>query len=281
MASWSDKEVEATLDVYFAMLESDLLDKSFNKAAMNRELTAHLDGRSHKAVEFKHQNISWVLNQAGWPYVRGYKPASHIQTSLIELVADYLLARPDLEGLVRAAIYPGAEEDYELDLLPELVPPPSVASPLWNWSPKAAGIKRDYLRAHESNTSLGLAGEHMVIEFEKKRLQGAPQLVEQIEHTSAALGDGPGYDIRSFELDGSFRYIEVKTTKYSELTPFYFSAGELGASQHYGSEYHLYRVFNFSKKPGLFTLGGPLDQTTLFTPLEYSGVPAPPPNSGY
>lgn len=121
----------------------------------------------------------------------------------------------------------------------------------------------------------------MVLQFERHRLANEPQLVAQIEHASVTLGDGLGFDIRSFELDGSPRYIEVKTTKYSELTPFYFSAGELSASQHFGSEYHLYRVFNLSKKPGLFMLGGPLDQSTLMTPIDYSAVPAAPSNSGY
>lgn len=281
MADWTPGEVAATLKTYFAMLEMDLLDKSFNKTAMNKELASQLDGRSHKAVEFKHQNISWVLNQSGWPYVRGYKPASHIQTSLIDAVAKYLLARPDLEALVRAAVFPAAVKSYSVDLPPKLVEPPSVTPTAFKWSPVEAGIKRDYLRAPESNRSLGLAGEHMILEFEKYRLQSEPQLVAQIEHTSAMLGDGLGFDIRSFELDGSSRYIEVKTTRYSELTPFYFSAGELAASQHYGSEYHLYRIFNFSRKPGLFMLGGPLDQSTHMTPVDYSAVPAPPPNSGF
>jgi len=273
LADWSDAEVAATLDVYFSMLEMDLLDRPFNKSEMNKRLAGRLGSRSHKAVEFKHQNISYVLIQAGWPYVRGYKPASHIQKSLIDAVAFYLLSRPDLEAFVRAAVLPSAERTYLPSQDPQLVAAPSVPAPISNWSPDATGIIRDYLRAHESNKSLGLAGELAALEFERRRLAKEPKLRSRIEHTSVEHGDGAGFDIRSFELDGSPRLIEVKTTAYSELTPFYFSAGELGASRHYNAEYHVYRLFNFPKRPGLYMLSGPLDESTNMVPTSFSALP--------
>ena len=36
-------------------------------------------------------------------------------------------------------------------------------------------------------------------------------------------GDGAGYDILSFETDGTERFLEVKTTVGYERTPFFIS----------------------------------------------------------
>jgi len=52
---------------------------------------------------------------------------------------------------------------------------------------------------------------------------GNDKLAERIEHIALTEGDGIGYDIRSFERDGSDRFIEVKTTAYGKQTPFFVS----------------------------------------------------------
>ena len=273
MASWSEDEVSAILEVYFEMLQFDLLDKPFNKSAMNKELAAKLDNRSHKSVEYKHQNISWVLNQADWPQVRGYKPKSNIQKSLVPAVAKYLLERPDLEAFVRAATHSDSNQPVNPPDDIEQVDAPSMPAPEPKWEPKLSGIRRDFLRQQDSNKVLGTAGEVAVIQFEKKRLASKPELAQAVDHVAVTQGDGLGFDIRSFELDGTPRLIEVKTTRYSELTPFYFSSNELNASRHYSDRYHLYRLFNFSKKAGLFVLSGALDESTHLTPLNFSAVP--------
>ena len=52
---WSRPQVEATVRDYLYMLALELRGERFNKAARNRELRAQLDGRSHGAVERKHQ----------------------------------------------------------------------------------------------------------------------------------------------------------------------------------------------------------------------------------
>lgn len=273
VGSWSQQEVAAILDVYFAMLEMDLLDQPFNKSAMNKELAARLDGRSHKSVEYKHQNISWVLNEVGWPQVRGYRPKSNIQKLLVPAVAEYLLARPDLEAFVRAATHADSNHDIAAPVDLEHVAPPSLPAPDANWQPGLSGIRRDFLRQQEVNKSLGDAGELAVFKYEQERLASEPELAQAVDHVSVTKGDGLGFDIRSFELDGTPRLIEVKTTRYSELTPFYFSSNELNASRHYTDRYHLYRLFNFPKKAGLFVLSGALDESTHLTPLSFTAVP--------
>jgi hypothetical protein len=107
-----------------------------------------------------------------------------------------------------------------------------------------------------------LAGEHFALAFERWRLNqfGAAQLAERVIHVSQAEGDGLGYDIRSFETDGSERFIEVKTTSFGERTPFFASANEVRFSRDRASQFHLYRLFDFRVAPKLFQLDGPIDQ---------------------
>ena len=71
---WSCEEVEATVSDYFEMLAMELRDEPFNKAEHNRNLQKFLNNRTKGAVELKHQNISAVLIELGYPYIDGYKP---------------------------------------------------------------------------------------------------------------------------------------------------------------------------------------------------------------
>ena len=68
------------------MLACELRGERFNKAARNRALRQHLDGRSRGAVERKHQNVSAVLIALGFPYIDGYKPLGNVQGLLRDVV---------------------------------------------------------------------------------------------------------------------------------------------------------------------------------------------------
>src|SRR3546814_1640371 len=78
---WSDQEIDHIVADYFAMLTDELVGRSFNKAARNRDLQAVID-RSKGSIEFKHQNISAVLLGLGQPWIEGYKPADRKSTRL-------------------------------------------------------------------------------------------------------------------------------------------------------------------------------------------------------
>ena len=64
---WSREEVEATVSDYFDMLAMELRGKSFNKAEHNRNLQNLINNRTKGAIEKKHQNISAVLIELGYP----------------------------------------------------------------------------------------------------------------------------------------------------------------------------------------------------------------------
>ena len=64
-------------------------------------------------------------------------------------------------------------------------------------------------------------GEEFVVEFERKRLHdgGRRELVQLIEWTAQAKGDGAGYDVQSFNADGSTRLksCHLDATQYRAL----------------------------------------------------------------
>src|SRR5437899_3120271 len=93
---WSREEVEATVSDYFDMLAMELRGEPFNKAEHNRDLQKLLANRTKGAIEKKHQNISAVLIELGYPYIDGYKPLGNYQQLLYGVVEDRLLGAAGL-----------------------------------------------------------------------------------------------------------------------------------------------------------------------------------------
>lgn len=117
----------------------------------------------------------------------------------------------------------------------------------------------DYEARQKNSKRTGDRGELIVLALERQRLiaAGKPDLAEHVDHV-ADREDGLGYDVLSFEEDGTKRPIEVKATKAPNLqTGFYISANELEKSATL-SNYHLYIVFSaLSKVPRVFTMKQP------------------------
>ena len=88
--------------------------------------------------------------------------------------------------------------------------------------------------------------------------------------TAREDGDGLGYDVLSYGIDGDERYIEVKTTALGALTPFYLSSAELEFAGCHVQSYVLYRVYDvLARPPRFFALqGNDLAQLEL-TPVTY------------
>ena len=68
---WSRLEVEAIVADYFAMLGKELQDIPFSKTTHRRAIARMLHGRSDSSIELKHQNISAILIELGYPYIDG------------------------------------------------------------------------------------------------------------------------------------------------------------------------------------------------------------------
>lgn len=109
------------------------------------------------------------------------------------------------------------------------------------------GRRVDFAENEDRNRKLGLSGEELVVKMEKQYLisNGRPDLAEKISHVSKVIGDGTGYDILSFDVDGKEMFIEVKTTRGGHATPFYLSASEYEFAKLHTNDYILYRLYNY------------------------------------
>jgi hypothetical protein len=277
---WSREEVEATVSDYFEMLAIELRGEPLNKAEHNRNLQNLLNGRTKAAIEKKHQNISAVLIELGYPYIDGYKPLPNYQRLLYDVVEDRLLNAIGLHRAAAAAVEKTVEQPPVVnDVLAILVSPPHQEEDkpkLYDRAPQIrAPVRRNYLEIESRNQTLGLAGEKLALEFEHKRLwqAGKKDLANRIEHVADTTGDHLGFDIKSFETDGRDRLIEVKTTRFGALTPFFASKNEVEISETLETKYQLYRVFNFTRQPKLFVLPGSLRKSCSLDPTQFAALP--------
>lgn len=272
---WSPAEVAATVADYFAMLEHELRGEPYTKREHNRRLRQRLHGRSTGAIEFKHANISAILIELGFPYIDGYKPRTNYQELLRHEVAARLAGDA---GLATAAVVavesPVHESPAVLDLTEILVSAPARQRPaiyerqVSRVSPRL-GV--NYLEIEARNRSLGLAGEEFALNFEHRRLweSGRRDLADRVEHVSRTRGDGLGYDILSFETSGREQLIEVKTTAFGAMTPFFTSTAEVRVSEEHSDSFRLFRIHKFREAPKLFVLEGSLRESCVLDATQY------------
>ena len=277
---WTQLEVEAAVSDYFDMLREELRGANYNKSAHNSLLRQLIPNRTKGSVERKHQNISAVLIELGYPYISGYKPLGNYQDLLRRVVEERLTlaAQAGLDTLVETCVTQAfTQPSLPGDLLAIEVPPPvreeqtftiGEATSSHRSSPSR---RRNYLEMEARNSSLGLAGEELILRFEHERLwrAGERRLADSIEHVSRTQGDHTGYDILSYETNGRERLIEVKTTTFGASTPFFVSANQVTTSAAHADAFHLYRLFGFNRSPKLFTLPGSLTRTCELRASEF------------
>lgn len=273
--AWDRNEVEATVADYMHMLVLELSGQSYNKSAHRKKLLSNLVSRTDGAIERKHQNISAILIELGFPYISGYKPLGNYQQLLREVVEDRINQDQRLDTVALNATSTPAIAPLVSDFSKFVVDAPKIATVVREPKPKTYGAalpqKRDYLEREARNISLGSAGEEFVLNYEHFRLHnlGCKGLAEKVEHVARTKGDGLGYDILSYEPSGKERFIEVKTTAFGKETPFFISRGEIGFAKEYSEKYFLYRLFEFRKQPKMFELPGPVEKHCLVNPISF------------
>lgn len=260
---------------YLDMLRAEQRRETFNKAEHWRALLPQLPKRTKAAIERKHQNVSMIAHQLGFPSIDGYKPLGNYQKLLFEVAegrfrADAELAMLLQENFTALAVKP-ATDDWATR---RVSPPKGIEGPVKPSSMSTDRLLRNvsYLELEVANRSLGKAGEEWVVDYERDRLRraGRAALADRVEHVAVTIGDGLGFDVRSFDVRGTDRMIEVKTTASHKETPFFVTRNELRVSRGRSHEFHLYRVFHFRDDPRFFSLQGPLDQSCVLDPVLYS-----------
>jgi Domain of unknown function (DUF3883)/EVE domain len=264
-SGWSGAEIQPTVIAYFTMLRAELAGQPYVKADFNREVQA-ATGRSRGAVEYKFQNISAVLNEIGLPYIQGYKPAPNLQNALRTEVKRFLSHGPEVPRRPEDMPVPDLPPTVQLvEVEPPVMPPPGTGGR----GRTTVGI--NYLEREARNRDVGLKGELLVVEHERAWLseQGCADLAELVVHVPSTLGDGAGYDVSSFLLDGSPHHIEVKATRRSITEPFFLSAPELRHAREHPEAYSIYRVFDLGPSPGFYKLSGDMEEILFLTPVSY------------
>lgn len=272
---WTEFEVNEIVKDYFEMLSKEIQNIKFNKSIHRSNLKSKLNKRSDGSIEFKHQNISAVLVKFGRPFILGYKPRGNYQNILELSVLNYL------------ETYESSNQNFEyfantyetfnrpkIDFNNWIKPIPQLEvceEPNIEYRPRISKV--NYIEKEQANRALGEQGEELVIEYEKWRLikNDKINLADKIEWVSKDLGDGTGFDILSKNVDGTDRYIEVKTTKLSKYTPIYLTRNELSFSREKEDYYHLYRIFEFNKAPKMFNSNGRLDGICNVEPINFIG----------
>jgi hypothetical protein len=262
---WTDEELDLIVSDYFLMLNDEAAGVPFNKAQHNLLLRNKVD-RGKGSIEFKHQNISAVLQQLGLPWIRGYLPAANYQKAIIPAIDSYLSRNPvalhperNVSGLAeRPALF--------VETPPMLLPVKPRREDIERLVRKFNPVERDF-----RNRKLGREGEELVFRFERERLKqrDRPDLAKKIRWISEEDGDGAGYDILSFDEKGKEQFLEVKTTVGADTTPFYITRNELSLSSERPEAFRLCRVFDFSIRPRMFELAPPLQNFVHLSPFSY------------
>jgi hypothetical protein len=195
---WNDNELDAIVSDYFSMLKAELSRQPYVKSHHSAVVMKQI-GRTHRSVEFKHQNISAVLEEMGLPWIVGYKPKRNYQASIFSAIDRYLSSNEDVVyHQLPPKVLAVADEAVTF-----VMPPKLELQSDRPWQLERLIRKFDPVERDLRNRSLGRAGEEFVLEMERKKLEMSrrPDLLKKIRWVSADEGDGAGYDILSFEPD--------------------------------------------------------------------------------
>lgn len=150
---WQGDELDLIVADYFSMLAAELTGHAYVKSKHSQTLMAAI-GRTHRSVEFKHQNISAVLDELGMPWIPGYKPKLNYQNAIFDAIDRYLSKHPTV---LEATATPKAHPSLDAEVF---VPPPILRSTdepipkrLRQLVAKFDPVERDH-----RNRSLGKAG---------------------------------------------------------------------------------------------------------------------------
>lgn len=287
------KKIRTVSNAWKSILSSTLTDFSFEAIQLkgiskNSDLAegyelGHICGKFYEAGKIPNdlKLIEDLRNLMGvYRELRG-----KLKENSIEKTNNYLIVNYDL-GLLNEEndenilddIEDSIEELQKSAVLVEEKPPLNFSSKE-NDTNDFRGRHTDFLGKARTLKKLGFAGELMVINYEKQNLtaNGKENLALDVKHVSKEEGDGTGYDILSYEVDGTKKYIEVKTTTGKKTTPFMITANELKFSEINSSNYFLYRVFDFDKKNQtgkLFIMKGDISEILYLKPQQFvaSGI---------
>jgi hypothetical protein len=217
-------------------------------------------------------------------YIAGYKPRANYQGLLAEAVERFLVLNPTyLDHLADAPKLSPAQAPRtpERDLDDVFEDPPDEMPMPMPGKPWLTGLGRrvDFAARDAADRRLGKLGNEFVVELERARLrgEGRDDLARTVDWVAESVGDGLGYDVRSFDGgSGEERLVEVKTTGLGKAFPFYVTATEVRCAEDVPGQFHLYRVFDFAAEPRPYVLPGSLRATCRLDPIQFRAAVGAP-----
>ena len=184
-------------------------------------------------------------------------------------MVDFILNSVDTYDTIMDAVWKNiVPENIPRDTLIRRSPPQGVED-LPEMNPSFEGGITDYVAQQIENTELGNAGEELVMKYERDQLIAErPDLAARVEKVL----DGKGYDILSFHLDGTEKYIEVKTTSQGESSTFNLTITELIFMKRNVGRIYLYRLYNFDRERNtalFYVLDGDIESKVFTQPMQF------------
>ena len=278
--NWSDNEIDAIVGDYFDMLRHEQTGQVFKKAEHRRMLMDTIS-RSEGSIERKHMNISAVMAALSLPYIEGYKPYRNYQKALFEAVEARLGKDRGFHALLTGESVAAGRESpdplAEPDIAFDDAPPPRETP-----AQEILGDIRRIIRRFEPpaerdarNRNLGKAGEALVFDVERRRLDelGRKDLSDRVRWVAREDGDGYGFDILSFDGTGDEanreRWLEIKTTNGPRTTPFFITNNELCVSRERPDVFRIVRLYDFQRQARAYRLEPPLEEHVWLSPTIY------------
>ncbi|WP_426332677.1 DUF3427 domain-containing protein [Paenibacillus silvae] len=230
----------------YLLLRTDSKDPKY--IYMGKLAYVEHDLTKEEPVYFKWQILDWDLDK---------ERASLLGIELVDEMSDLTIVH--------------ASPSKELTL----VPPPPKKKRNKKSQNSFKGRKVDFVQTNAKNKVVGDLGEKLVVQYEKEKLieAGRPDLADDVEHSSDLIGDGLGYDIKSYTPDGEVKYIEVKATVGDIYTPYYLTLREVLFSQEKKESYYLYRIYNINDNPEFCIYHGDLTDQLELEPTQYKVHP--------
>ena len=212
--------------------------------------------------------ISATLERLCLPWLKGYAPLRNFQNALLHSVERFV--GQEWNGKIIPASA-SREFNDEMEIFVEVAPERSEPIVSENSELERIARKFDPALRDERNRKTGYAGEQRVLSAEISRLKnvGRSDLARKVQWVSQELGDGAGYDIKSYTVDGDERFLEVKTTIGHKRTPFFLSRNEKEFSDEASDRFRIYRLYNWGQQPRAFLIEPPLESRLIVEPSAY------------
>lgn len=233
------------------------------------KLDHHVEKASSLSQEQKDLFKALVPKTLAWNEIEYSELITLSLGNLVDRMVDFILSSVEIYDMIMDAVWKNiVPEKIPRDTLIRRNPPYGIES-LPEINPSFTGGITDYVEQQKENTELGNAGENLVIKYERDLLiNERPDLANKI----VKVLDGKGYDILSYNSDGSEKYIEVKTTSHGETTPFNLTITELIFMRQNVGKIYLYRLYNFDKELNTslyYVLDEEIESKVFIQPMQY------------